>query len=244
LTRSWPLALIASACLALTGCDGCGADTPPTATPSRSNDTAEVTVPCEPGANGACLQPSVTRLTPEQVSNRIMDAFGHRLSYKDDEGYVYDEIINGYGVPLGGLDFVTADRRDPTIKVSTLLVAHAVAWMTASEIVWLDYEHREESGVWLLFTECDPEWDTPAPPEFEDPEDTDEEEIATRATRWAAQLDNLYWRAFSRAPTAEEVMLYQELFMTIANSEEDDPFIWGWMGVIYTMLSTVEFWTA
>jgi hypothetical protein len=244
LTRSRTLALVAAACLALGGCDGCG-DAPPSAElPSGSDTEAEAEAPCEPGPTGECLQPAVTRLTPEQVSNRIMDAFGHRLSYKDDEGYVYDEIINGYGVPLGGLDFVTADRRDPTIKVSTLLVAHAVAWMTASEIIWLDYEHWEDNGEWLLFTECDPEWDSPSPLTFEEPEDVDDEESATRATRWAAQLDNLYWRAFSRAPTAEEVVLYKELFTTIANTEEDDSFIWGWMGVIYTMLSTVEFWTA
>lgn len=221
----------------LVGCDGCDEDPPPVQ--AGSSELA-----CLESEDESCVQPYVTRLTPEQISNRIGDAFGHRLTYLDDEGYIYDEVVTGFGVPLGGLDFMTSDTRDPTIKVSTLLVAHAVAWLAANEIVWMDFEYAAEHGAHLLFTDCDPEWDTPRPV---DPDYGDEDEKLQRAARWRAQLDSLYWRAFSRPPTEAEAALYADLFYGVAFEEYEqdleDPFIRAWMAVLYTMLSTVEFWT-
>lgn len=223
--------------MGLSGCEGCSDEPAPVQT-----GTSELA--CLESDDESCVQPYVTRLTPEQISNRIGDAFGHRLTYLDDEGYIYDEVVTGFGVPLGGLDFMTSDTRDPTIKVSTLLVAHAVAWLAANEIVWMDLDYAAENGEHLLFTQCDPEWDTPKPI---DPDSAEEDEHLQRAERWRAQLDSLVWRAFSRPPTEAEATLYADLFYEVALEENEldleDPFIRAWMALIYTMLSTVEFWT-
>ena len=76
-------------------------------------------------------QPSALRLAPEQEANRIADAFSYRLTRVDDEGYVYNDIIDEYGVSLGGTDCVTAARRDPAVKVLLYALMSTVEFWTA-----------------------------------------------------------------------------------------------------------------
>ncbi|MEC9071344.1 MAG: hypothetical protein VX938_03155 [Myxococcota bacterium] len=76
-------------------------------------------------------QPNALRLTPEQVANRIADAFSYELTHADDEGYVYNDIIDEYGVSLGGIDLVTAARRDPAVKVLLYALMSTVKFWTA-----------------------------------------------------------------------------------------------------------------
>ncbi len=194
-----------------------------------------------------CPQPFVRRLTPEQISNRIFDSFGHRRSFLDD-GFVYDEVVDGYGVILGGINYGSVHRRNQTVKVSTILAAHAVAWLTATDIVFRDFRHADDGHGWLLFTDCNPEWDTPKPLIAGTNPGGENEE---RAARWHKQLESLFWRAFSRAPTEREAYIYGVVFhqatvseINIQKGEKDyeHAFIRGWIAVLYTMLSSVEFW--
>jgi hypothetical protein len=225
----WSLCLLVPA--ALSGaCDGCGGDDEvPTEVTSGASSQQEI-----------ASQPMAQRLTPEQVSNRISAAFSYQLTHVDEEGYVYNDIIDEYGVSLGGVDFITAARRDPAVKVSTLLVAHAVAWTVAQEVVWAD-EEREASER-QLFLLCDMEEDHPL---LGDEEELDEEELAWREgadQRWRAQLDDIYWRALSRPPTSEEVQIMRGLFVSSLLGDDDWP-PRAWTTLLYALMSTVEFWT-
>ncbi len=168
----------------------------------------------------------VTRLTPEQVSNRIFDATGYRMGDTDEYGLKYDELIDVFGVPLGGIDFIITDKRDPSTKVSTLLTVHSVAWTASMWVVFGELERPEKQR--LLFTECALEEDVP---------DGD----AAESARWTAQADAIFWRLFSRAPRADEIDALKLAF-NAALQAEGEPFR-AWQSLVYSLFSTLEFWT-
>ena len=184
------------------------------------------------------VQAGALRLTPEQISNLVSNAFGIQLVQVDEQGYTYDEIVDEYGVSLGGIDFIASARRDPSIKASTLLVVHAIAWSVSDMILWADIERPVNQRK--LFTLCDPEEDRPFVDE-DDVEPNERARVVASAQRWHRQLEEIYWRTFARPPVDEEVQILAALFTDAVNRSG-----WpgrGWHVVIYTLMSTVEFWT-
>ena len=165
---------------------------------------------------------AVVRLTPEQIRNTLEAVLGVSFQYGD-----YNLITDAYGVALGGVDFQSNFERDPSAKVQTLLVARGLAW--AATVTFIFQEFERSSADRLVFTVANMEEDGP---------DNDGSDA------WNAQLVDIYWRLLARAPTAAEVAAVSEAFVALRdnNGQGNGWAPYGWMGVIYALLSTEEFW--
>ncbi len=178
-------------------------------------------------SEASSLTPAVMRLTPEQISKQIKQSLEFDIGWTDQEGRFHDLLVEAYGVPLGGIDFVSAHKRDPIPKVQTLLLVRRIAYDVASAVVWR--ESKPDSSGTILFHHCNVTEDHPS--------DDDEEKDA----RWLAQLDDFYWRLFGRPPTAEERSLVRAAAMDIMQREGWPPTVWTL--TLYALLSSQEFWT-
>jgi hypothetical protein len=171
---------------------------------------------------------ALTRMPPEQLSNNIMSALDYGPELRDDDnetGQTLDYLVLGYGVPLGGIDFLSAQRRDPTTKAQTLLIARLVAWEIAQAAVWK--EHELDPGDRVVFTRCDLKTDAPGG-------DAESEQ------RWAMQLEELYYRFYARAPTDAERAAVRKAFLVSMQHEGYPPS--AWVIVLYALLASEEFW--
>ncbi len=186
---------------------------------------ASPTTPVTPAPVESVELHGVVRLTPEQASNRIFGATGYRLAYDDEEApRPYDIVVDEMGVALGGIDFRVASIRDPRTRVSTLLTVRSVAWLAAGWVVFSEWD--TEADARRLFTECDFLEDTPDGP---------------GAARFDAQVTEIFWRFYSRAPAADELAAVRSAFLVSLSAEGDPPR--AWQTVLYALLSTLEFWT-
>jgi hypothetical protein len=184
---------------------------------------------------------ALTRITPEQLSKNLIRTtnFGTEFQYADpNAGQTLDYLQMLFGVPLGGIDFVTAARRDPSTKAQTLLVSRVIAWQYANIAIWKEWNLAANARV--VFTECNMGEDRP----FQD-DDADlpahiQSDIKEGEERWSAQVDALFWRAYSRAPTAAEKAAVKTAFLDAYNSEGYPQA--AWIVVLYAILSSQEFW--
>lgn len=185
---------------------------------------------------------NLTRLTPEQLSNDLGDA----VNFGPDElrvtvpelGQTIDYLVTQFGVPLGGIDFVTTSRRDPETKAQTLLVARVVAWQFAGAALWKDHNLAESER--RVFTKCKMETDRPFQPADEALPPVWQAVIREGETRWRAQVDELFFRLYARPPVAAEVEAVKTAFLATFNNEGYAPS--GWLTVLYAMLASQEFW--
>jgi hypothetical protein len=181
----------------------------------------------------------ILRLTPEQVSNQIQSALEFEYGWRDQNDEFYDVITNQFAVPLGGIDFITAAKRDDATKVQTLLIVRRIAWDVASGVVWR--EANPDTNEVILFTACDLTVDRPILPHEESLPESDREALLTMEERWRAQLELFYWRLFSRPPSEEELSLIRATAIDIMLKEGWPPTMWTM--ILYSLLSTQEFWT-
>jgi hypothetical protein len=172
------------------------------------------------------LAPAVMRLTPEQISRQIKQALDLDIGWTDQDGRFHDLLVEAYGVPLGGIDFVSAHKRDPIPKVQTLLLARRIAYDVAAAVVWR--ESKPDAGGPILFQHCHLTEDYPG----------DDEEMDAR---WMAQLEDFYWRLYGRPPTSEEKTLVRATAMELMQRENWPPTVW--ILTLYALLSSQEFWT-
>lgn len=172
------------------------------------------------------LTPAVMRLTPEQISKQIKQALDFDIGWTDQDGRFHDLLVEAYGVPLGGIDFVSAHKRDPIPKVQTLLLVRRIAYDVASAVVWR--ESKPDATEAILFQHCTLTEDYPG-----DDEDKD--------ARWMAQLEDFYWRLYGRPPTSEEKSLVRSTAIDIMQREKWPPTVWTL--TLYALLSSQEFWT-
>ncbi|WP_141736136.1 hypothetical protein [Oligoflexus tunisiensis] len=172
------------------------------------------------------LTPAVMRLTPEQISNQIKQALELDLGWTDPDGRFHDLIVEAYGVPLGGIDFVSAHKRDPIPKVQTLLLVRRIAYDVAAAVVWR--EAKPDATGPILFQHCQLTEDYPG-----DDEDKNE--------RWMTQLEDFYWRLYGRPPTETEKSLVRATAIEIMQREQWPPTVWTL--TLYALLSAQEFWT-
>ena len=165
---------------------------------------------------------AVVRLTPEQVRNTLETTLGISWQYGD-----YNLIVDAYGVALGGVDFNSTFERDPSAKVQTLLVARGLAW--AAAVTFIFQEYNRVTSERLIFTTADMDFDAPD---------------NNGSANWNAQLVELYWFLLARAPTQAEIDAISQSFTSLrdSNGQGDGWPAYGWMGVLYSLLSTEEFW--
>lgn len=185
----------------------------------------------------------LARVIPEQLSNNIADAtnFGATELREDDPyaGQTIDYLVSGFGIPLGGIDFIAASRRDPATKAQTLLVARVIASQLAAAALWKDFELG--AGSRELFTKCDLETDRP----YGAAGDADlsaawQDAIRQGETRWQAQVEEFFWRFYSRPPSASEITAVKSAFLTSYEAEEWPPM--AWIAILYALLASQEFW--
>ncbi len=184
---------------------------------------------------------ALARITPEQLGKdlRATVNFGQEFEFDVPEiGQRLDYLILGFGVPLGGIDFRTAARRDRQTKAQTLLVARVIAWQLAGAALWK--EHDTEVSARQVFTKCTLETDRP----YQESDATLPlgRQVAIREgeTRWAAQVDEFFFRFYARPPTPAELEAVKSTFLAGYNNEGYAPA--GWIPVLYAMLASQEFW--
>lgn len=181
---------------------------------------------------------ALARLTPEQLSNDLVQSVNFGTELRLDaahswNGQPIDYMLLIYGVPLGGIDFGAAARRDPTTKAQTLLVSRTLAWFYANSAIWKDVNLDPAARV--LFTKADIVHDRP---DATDPMSVE---------RWSSQVEEWFWRFYSRPPTTTEVAAVRVAFLAgmKANVGEawESPYH-GWLTVLYALLATQEFFHA
>ena len=181
-------------------------------------------------------------LTPEEYSAFVRQNFSFQFGWTDAQGRFHDLITSIYGVPLGGVDFDRSLFRDPVPKITTVLVIRWLAWEIASGIVWRDEQTEEkQEGDKVIFSGCLLRSDRPfMVPEDESLSLEEQQEIRHGEVRWQRQLEDLYWRSYSRAPSVEEVTMMREAFVDMYRIQEWAPA--AWRGLLYTMLASSEVW--
>ncbi len=186
---------------------------------------------------------ALSRLAPEQLSNNLMDGtlgtvFSPYRSYDPYAGQEVDYFNVVYGVPLGGIDFQTATTRDPSTKAQTLLVGRVISAQFAAWTFWSEYTNP---GSRVVFAKCDLDHDRPFGATNDDALPANQQQqIRAGEVGWNAQLDDLYWRIFSRPPTETERSAVKASFLAVFNQEGYPQA--GWIAVFYALLSTEEFW--
>jgi hypothetical protein len=181
----------------------------------------------------------LTRITPEQLSLFVQKALGLETTFYNDylhEKMDYLQLL--YGVSLGGIDFVNTAKRDKSTKAQTLLVARVVAWTVTRESVFTDLNRAQNDRK--LFTECDMAVDRPVLNSEASLPTSVLMTLQESEFRWKAQVENLYWRFFSRPPRDEEVSAVRQAFLTSYAAENSVPA--AWTAVVYALVSVQEFW--
>jgi hypothetical protein len=167
----------------------------------------------------------IVRLTPEQISNQLERVFGWEARGQGSDGIDYDIISDNLGVALGGIDYRLASNRDPFPRTQTVLISRMLAWDVANSVIFGHVNPPRKPKV-RIFTIADLEKDRPD---------------GESAGRWEAQLQDLYWRMFSRAARPEEVQACRNAFLIIADRHQHGS-VSAWITVLYSLLSTTEFW--
>lgn len=126
---------------------------------------------------------------------------------------------------MGGVDFVSVARRDAATKAQTLLVARVIAWTFAKGAVTKDLAKSEGSRA--VFTKCQLETDRPGLSK-------------DSAKAWENQVVELYWRIYGRAPSPVELATVSQAFTEIYKIEGATTS--AWTAVLYSLLSSEEFW--
>lgn len=159
--------------------------------------------------------------TPEQLTRSLERSFGIKL--KDGS---QDAITGRLNLVLGGVDHLIQDRRDPTSKAQTILAAQHVAWLVAREVVAKEIDLSPEDRLVLKFA------DLGVLPERSD-------------GPWRDQVERLFWIAFARAPTENDLALSWTTFHEMAADQEPEAGSRAaWTGLIYALLASEEFWFA
>lgn len=209
--------------------------------------TGDVTpVAGDDGESGESGGLALSRMTPEQISNNFAvngnygAGPGEFRSVNAATGQTFDYLLFLYGVPLGGIDFVNASVRDPSTKAQTLLIARNIAWSLGQAVVWK--EHNLDADDRVVFTACDLQRDRPYYSEWDDwrSSSNDRAEITRLEKAWLSQVEELWWRFYSRPPTDVENEAVKTMFVA-AMAEEGYPAA-GWIALLYAIFSTQEFW--
>lgn len=184
---------------------------------------------------------ALTRITPEQLSDNLIRTTNYGLEYRYEDtnaGQTLDYLQMLFGVPLGGIDFISSARRDPSTKAQTLLVSRVVAWQFAAVSIWKEWDKPSSDRV--VFTACDMGSDRPFQASDVDSPESVQKDILTGEKRWEAQVSELFWRAYSRPPTSDDMAAIKTGFLAAFNAEGYPQA--GWIVVMYAILASQEFW--
>lgn len=186
---------------------------------------------------------ALARVNPEQLSNNLAYSTNYgatELRYDDPTaGQKIDFIVSAFGVPLGGIDFQATSRRDGSTKAQTLLVSRVVASQLAGAALWKDFQLA--SGSRVLFTKCDLENDRPFGAAGDGQLNAAwQDAIKQGEVRWQAQVEEFFWRFYSRPPTSSEITAVKTAFIESYDVEGWPPL--AWITILYALMASQEFW--
>ena len=164
----------------------------------------------------------IVRLQAEQVSSILRNRLGltKYVSFDSEFNRERDSLIDQFGVALGGVDFLTTESRDFLTRGHTILVAKVIAWRAARDIVEYDLNNP---GSTALFNTCDVSSTESSQSCFKD------------------QIEDIFWRIFSRPPSSEEHAKLKSFFSAV-KTQESGSSSKAWMAVLYALMATMEFW--
>ena len=199
------------------------------ATPNRTPDglpddaTADTILDASRQSGGG---ERVNRLTPEQMSSALHEAFAIGAGAYEGADLVINYVLTDFQIPLGGLSLINnVRRRDRLSKVQTILVSRQIAWNAARNMIYREEKIAVPGDS--LFTKCS----------FLD----DRPDMGGAAkTRWAAQLQDFYRRLYGRDATVAEVDEIATTFTTVYDRKGTTSA--AWLVVFYAMISTMEAW--
>jgi hypothetical protein len=187
------------------------------------------------------LTQEANRLTPEQVSNHLAKALMYRHGWTNNEtGDFYDILKQLMNVPLGGVDYVTANKRDTSAKVQTQLLVRTIAIQFAAGVVIRDFDTNDGSPSPFVFTSSDINNDRPMIASDASAGSAQLSLARASEARWEAQFVDIHWRLFSRAPTATEIADAKEIGAAVFAQEQWPPKVW--FIILYALLSSAELW--
>lgn len=206
------------------------ADTPGT-TPAGQGLPIPTPQALEPARSDAVFALSL-RLAPEQVSRQLYAATGYRLGWTNPQtGRFFDVIIDVYAVTLGGVDFRSTHIRDPLTKVQTVLMVRTIAWNFSKFLIWKEMEKPDADRVFFVHTH----------PLADDPGTAEGRE------RWTRQIEEIYWRLFSRPASDDEkqalLNAFNDLTAAYPGKEPWERRFMAWAGLLYALFSAMEFWS-
>ena len=207
----------------------------PTTAPTTAGSTPAASTTLSLAGNGVYL------ITPEQLSNALITGLDRRVGWVDEQtGVFFNAITRLLAVPLGGIDFVAASVRDHQPKVQNQLIIRLLAWQTATFIVWRESDPNQPDPK-TIFTIANINEDRPLHPNDTQAGAAWVEQVQAGEARWRAQLEDIYWRLLSRPPTEQEVAAIRQAFLDAIVARD-----WwvasGWSVVLYSLLSSTEFW--
>ena len=187
---------------------------------------------------------ALTRLTPEQLANSLNSAVnfgsgtGEYFFSLEGTGQSLSYIQFLYGVPLGGIDFETTSIRDNSTKAQTLLVSRVIAIQYA--MASMGKEYNKPDGTKEVFVFANMNVDRPfRDADLSAPAST-QAAIRQGEAKWDLQLDDFFYRFYSRKPEPIERNAAKATFLEAMDSE--GYVAAGWISVIYALISSQEFW--
>jgi hypothetical protein len=213
---------------------GCGKGESTSATTETPQNTSKQSASTKTASVALAL------LSPEQLSKIFKSRLNYQTGWTDGKGVFHDAIVETFAVSLGGVDFENAFERDPSPKVQTILVSRTIAWRAAAEFVWWESDPvaAKKTDRQRVLTIADLKTDFPAEAadSFKSAKD-----LKGRDERWRNQLVALYWKLLARPPSTVEIQLCANAFAATMKSQSWPPL--GWQIIVYSLLSTSEFWT-
>jgi hypothetical protein len=193
---------------------------------------------------------ALARFEPQQVSNTFLLSSGYREGYNNTEGIFQDQILTKRGGPLGGIDTNSMRDKQRDDKIQVLLTTRDMAAKAAWSLtgIW-----KDEDNQGLFKGGCRPV--EACRPFIEEVDGSKAEDkkllVRTWEKNWHAQLENVYYRLYSRPPTESEIALAKSVFIKIFLNEKktDVADLWeghlsrrSWSGIIFGLMSSTEFW--
>ena len=169
------------------------------------------------------------KLTPEQIKQQLTDSTGYQPS---EEG---KWLFNIFNTQLGGIDYKAHTKRSEALTTDMMQTLNLIAFSFAKHVVVSEYSKSKSNRSLLNIVDLENSLPTSA------------ESLA----KWTEQVNEIYWRLFSRPPQDYEISQIKLFFMDSYDfdySEYDlkrshiDKINKSWILTLTVLFSSMEFW--
>jgi hypothetical protein len=175
------------------------------------------------------------QLTPEQIESHLKKALLWESPWTEPGGWEVTLDFDDKFILLGGLDFVNTSYRDRETKINHLMTVRLTMFEIATRVMW-----REAEDGPFLFTNSTYNTDRPYISSLDDAQSEAYKSAVREAeTRWQKDLEAIFVRLLARNPTSNELAALKTAFSDIHLIEGNHN---AWAMIIYSLISTTEFW--